>query len=310
MPLKTQNDRLAFEAAIRANAVSYRVHLFLGRGQYDRADTNTLEEAVTIGAAMKAVHPTCQALPIYYAIEASGHATTVTPAQFNEETKMIKSTLTAELTATRSAEAIAAEKKERKLAAQRTRRENQKKAAGAPETEPVAFLAPGSVEPAPEPIVEAAAPARAGVEKSRAAALTAARLVYGDKAVAGTDFSVTKTARGDFAWGPVETAQPLPRAARATRKAARAASKPPTAKRAAALEAAERGELPTPPDFSADTHKRFRDPLAEIVKMVEASDVAGLEANTVQPLSSSRVALCRYRDLAIVALKASLAKAA
>lgn len=71
-----------------------------------------------------------------------------------------------------------------------------------------------------------------------------------------------------------------------------------------ALAAAEKGVLPTPPDFTAETHKRHRKALDELKALVEAHDIAGLEAHPVQPLSSSRVALDRYRNLAVVALKA------
>lgn len=67
---------------------------------------------------------------------------------------------------------------------------------------------------------------------------------------------------------------------------------------------AERGILPTAPDFTADTHKRFRKVLAQLVDFAAAGNLKGLKADTTQPLSSSRVSLCRYRDLAITALEA------
>lgn len=68
--------------------------------------------------------------------------------------------------------------------------------------------------------------------------------------------------------------------------------------------AAERGKLPTAPDFSAPTHKRYLKRLEAIVAMVKAGNVKGLKADDTQPVSSSRVILCRYRDNAIVALEA------
>ncbi|WP_198378279.1 hypothetical protein [Neoroseomonas rubea] len=70
------------------------------------------------------------------------------------------------------------------------------------------------------------------------------------------------------------------------------------------MEAAAEGVVPSPPDFSAATHKPHRKRLAEVIALVEAGDLEGLRANSVQPISSSRVALCRYRDAAIVALEA------
>ena len=100
-----------------------------------------------------------------------------------------------------------------------------------------------------------------------------------------------------------------PKAPRAPGAAAKGAT---PSKKAEALAAAQRGEMPTPPDFSAETHKRFRKTLEQLVDFAKAGNVKGLRADKTQPLSSSRVALCRYRDLAIAALeaKAKAAKAA
>lgn len=75
-------------------------------------------------------------------------------------------------------------------------------------------------------------------------------------------------------------------------------------KRAAILEAAQRGELPLPPDFSAETHKRFREKLAKLVEMVAAGDIAGLKAEEIKPVSSSPKAMAKYRHLAVIALEA------
>lgn len=91
------------------------------------------------------------------------------------------------------------------------------------------------------------------------------------------------------------TASPPAPAAPAVRK---------NAKLEAVMEAARQGKLPTPPDFTSTTHKPFRKRLEAIQAMVAAGDVAGLEADDTKPVSSSRVMLCRYRDAAIVALKA------
>lgn len=73
-------------------------------------------------------------------------------------------------------------------------------------------------------------------------------------------------------------------------------------KRASAVAAAERGELPPAPDFSAATHARFRKRLAEIVALAGAGDIAGLRAVQINPVSTSPKAMARYRDLAVVAL--------
>ena len=73
-------------------------------------------------------------------------------------------------------------------------------------------------------------------------------------------------------------------------------------------EAAERGELPPAPDFSADLHKRNRGRLAQLVAMAEAGDIAGLEAFPIKPNCTSPKAMDRYRNLCVIALKACAAK--
>jgi hypothetical protein len=406
-PSSIEKDRLAFEASIRANAVFYRVHLFLGRGQYDRAEATTLAEIIDIGERMKQAHPGCQAKPMFYAIEASGHSTVITPEHFHEERNMIRITTNPTLTNTRTAEEQAEAKRTAKAAAERARRNKVKAAKSAAPVGPgederaeqvreivdaavdearerfdaASPLAPGDdaaeavddvraeiaaterpnseadfdrfylgadsdVAPAPEQsesepesapvaedqVAETPAPAATestdatamtiekakavdvtgttqGLRKTRIAALKAALDMYGPNAKEGIDFAVKKTTRGEWHWGPVRQARQAPRkAAKAdpalkARKAA-ALSASPSAKHAAARIAAERGEIPAAPDFSADTHKSWRKALDQIVALVKTSDIAGLEANTIQPASSSRVALCRYRDLAIIALKA------
>jgi len=77
---------------------------------------------------------------------------------------------------------------------------------------------------------------------------------------------------------------------------------------AAFREAAERGELPPVPDFSADLHKRNRGRLAQLVSMAEAGDVTGLEAFPIVPNCTSPKAMDRYRNLCVIALKARAAK--
>lgn len=85
------------------------------------------------------------------------------------------------------------------------------------------------------------------------------------------------------------------------------ASRPEGGKRAAILEAAQRGELPAAPDFSAETHKRFRPKLAQLVELAEAGDIEGLKAIEIKPISSSPKAMAKYRDLAVIALEARAA---
>jgi hypothetical protein len=89
-----------------------------------------------------------------------------------------------------------------------------------------------------------------------------------------------------------------------TKRATGAANGRPMGRRAEIAENAAKGILPPVPDFSAETHKRFRGKLAEIVKLVEAGDVSALKAFPINPCSSSPRAMARYRDLAVVAIEA------
>lgn len=84
----------------------------------------------------------------------------------------------------------------------------------------------------------------------------------------------------------------------------KAKREPKVGKRASVIEAAQRGELPVPPDFSAETHKRFRAKLAEVVEAAQAGNLDALRAFEINPTSSSPKAIMKFRDLAIVAIEA------
>jgi hypothetical protein len=84
-----------------------------------------------------------------------------------------------------------------------------------------------------------------------------------------------------------------------------AAPKRPLGKRAQIEADARAGKLPEPPDFSAETHKRFRNKLASVVELAKAGDLNGLRWFEINPVSSSPKAIARYRDLCVMALEAS-----
>jgi hypothetical protein len=88
------------------------------------------------------------------------------------------------------------------------------------------------------------------------------------------------------------------------RAAGKAKGARPQGRRAEIAENAANGILPPMPDFSAETHKRFRGKLAEIVKLAEAGDVAALKAIEIKTYSSSPKAMAGYRDLAVMAIEA------
>jgi hypothetical protein len=81
-------------------------------------------------------------------------------------------------------------------------------------------------------------------------------------------------------------------------------------KRAAILAAAQAGNLPAAPDFSAATHARFRGKLADLVKLAEAGDIEGLKRYAINPISSSPKALDKFRNLCVIALEARALKKA
>jgi hypothetical protein len=124
------------------------------------------------------------------------------------------------------------------------------------------------------------------------------------------DVEIVKTKDGftfrvKVAAAPAEQPAKAESAPRKPRKAAEKSAAPrPLGKRAAIEAAAREGKLPEPPDFSAETHKRFRNKLASAVELAKAGDIKGLRAFEVNPVSSSPKAIARYRDLCIIALEA------
>ena len=58
-------------ARIVANAVRFEISLFLGTGEFARAEATTKEEAEQAARDMKAHYLTCSRFPIIYAIDAN-----------------------------------------------------------------------------------------------------------------------------------------------------------------------------------------------------------------------------------------------
>lgn len=78
-------------------------------------------------------------------------------------------------------------------------------------------------------------------------------------------------------------------------------------KRAQADADAAAGKLPAAPDFSAETHARYRPKLDEVRKLIREKDVKALKAYPINPISTSPKALDRFRNLAVAALEAQAA---
>jgi hypothetical protein len=94
------------------------------------------------------------------------------------------------------------------------------------------------------------------------------------------------------------------KARKAATKAKPVTGAKPTGMRAQIEADARAGKVPAAPDFSAETHKRFRGKLDDLKAMVAARDIEGLRRYALNPVSSSPRALDRYRNLAILALEA------
>lgn len=101
-------------------------------------------------------------------------------------------------------------------------------------------------------------------------------------------------------------AEKAPKAEKPAKEKAPKPEKPaaPLGKRAQIAADAEAGILPPKPDFSAETHKRFRKKLDEVAALVEKADIKALKAYPINPISSSPKALDKYRNLAVIALEA------
>lgn len=115
----------------------------------------------------------------------------------------------------------------------------------------------------------------------------AAKRALGADALKGVHFYICRAGL-DFTWSPL---QPVEERRLSPRNRA-------------ALEAAKKGRLPTPPDFSAETHRPWRGKLKELVALVRAGEIEELQAFPINPTTTSPRALERYRAMAVVALEA------
>lgn len=150
---------------------------------------------------------------------------------------------------------------------------------------------------------------------ARSAAVRAARKALGPEAIPGADFvlkpdgprwswEIKAPGKGEAMTFGAAAHEAMLDGAEPAEALVEAAKGRMSAKHRAALEAAKRGELPAEPDFSAETHKRWRPKLAEVVAMAKAGDLEGLRAYEIKPISTSPKAIDRYRNLAVVALEA------
>ncbi len=150
--------------------------------------------------------------------------------------------------------------------------------------------------------------------KTRTAAAIAARKALGSAATRGKDFVISSKGTEGFNWKKLAakpsavtedtivaidiTSHPVPEKIKAPGKIETAY--------AAALEVAQKGKLPVPPDFGGPSGGRYTKLVDKISAMVAARDLAGLKAHwvTADHVNSRNALIGMYRDLAVIAIEA------
>lgn len=61
-----------YDVRVIRSATSFRVHLFVGRGHWERYETPGFRDAIETARAMQRAYPSCSRLPIIYAINDAG----------------------------------------------------------------------------------------------------------------------------------------------------------------------------------------------------------------------------------------------
>lgn len=118
------------------------------------------------------------------------------------------------------------------------------------------------------------------------------------------EFAEHPIAKANAASWPTGKGKRKPKVEKPADSEAPKADRKPSGKRAEILAAAQAGTIPDAPDFSAETHSRYRKKLGEIVALVEAGNIEALKAFPINPISSSPKAMDKYRNLAVIALEA------
>jgi hypothetical protein len=267
----------AFHEKIVREAVRFDISLFLGSGRFAHATAATLDEARAQADRLRAEHPNGRGAMIY-AVNAAGRTGLVT-SQLMKELTMSKTEkkTTAKKAAPKAGPKLLAEVINKPIKEHRAKK---------------------SAKPTPAP--EAG---KGPVTVANLAAIKAAEAACDDKPTIRSVESLTqKKAR--------ERAAKAEKPAKANGKGDKQAkADKPLGKRAAIEAACRSGKMPTIPDFSADTHKRFRPKLDEVVAMAKAGDLKGLKSYKYKGfVSTSPKAILRYRDLCVMALEAKAAK--
>lgn len=277
------------DAEIVANAVKFEVSVFLGTGKFDVVSAKTLDEAKAKAAALEAHHKGRKAM--IYGVDAQDRRAMYVDAAGKNG---IPDFLDRKINGITPAQGPA--KKPATIIKESTTMKTEN-------TESTTLKAAGKKIAKEAAALKAAKPAKA--EAAKLKALNQPEMAREIEKAAAKSIAKTAKAKATRAAKPAKAKSTKPAV---NGKELLMGSKS-LGKRAQVIADAQAGKLPSPPDFSADTHTRFRPKLAEVVEMVKARDLKALKAWKFEGfMSTSPKAIQRYRDLAIVALQAKAAK--
>lgn len=288
---------LMIDAAAIERAASFRATIFLGTGRYQSEEHPTLAAARSASARLAAEARNGR-LGMVYAVSPEGRSTFVPDAyQPTPTTNGRNETMPNEITSVQISQLTAI------ITGGGYKRSNSKEAA---EKRFISIATEAGIKNAAELVKGPFNMAEHVIREKLAGKPLTIPEVHGMRPA---DIALTDADHATIADASKTVAAEIIRRRSKTTAERKPAEAKPAGKRAATLEAAQRGELPDAPDFSAETHKRFRPKLAKLVEMVAAGDIAGLKAEEIKPVSSSPKAMAKYRDLAVIALEAKKAAA-
>lgn len=280
---RTTHPADAANAELAARAVRFDVSLFLGAGAFATAAADTKEGAVAAALKLQAEYPDCSRIPLIYAVTADGRSALV-------ELKEIAMTI----------------KVQNDKSNARKRLANFRSRFADVQFQLIEQDGGWSIE---AELTDATAHHAKVLRKQGIKVSVPVSVLTAVDAL-----EAKENEKSGDAIPSILRANADGRATTAPAAEPKAAPKPmddkPLGKRAAVLAAAQAGQLPEPPDFSAATHARFRGKLADLVKLAKAGDIEGLKAYAINPVSSSPKALDKYRNLCVIALQARRTKIA
>lgn len=265
------------DIAIIREADHFTAALFLGVGKYARDEAKTLPEIKAAAAQLEASHPGRRAM--IYAINKAGRSALVTSDLESIMEDVIGKSYTSKFAAKRAYDRAGLMPDEALI-----------------EKEGSGFIirAVGKQAPsAPKP------PADERVAHLASRSKEAGKILGAVMALKSPPPAPAKAA-------PKARAQAKANAATPTQKAAADGYTDwrTDPRFAADWKKAQAGKLVAAPDFSKPTHAGYRGKLAQLEAMAKAGDLKGLRDFPIEPVSTTRRALERYRQCAVEALRA------